>query len=173
MFLKMHFSIQTQPTPTPVQDHKEFGSAPQGHRTHIHRNLLQEDDQKRMQALKTRINWTEIISVQIRICNPKRHKVTCLWLRQKNTKRFLKTLQGLSILTRRWENTVSSCLLFWAEGEHRGTRGSHTKEGTPQGSVPVAAALWHQKYQSCFLQAPQRTPSIPWQAPQALWYYKG
>lgn len=62
---------------------------------------------------------TEIISVQITICNPKRHKVTCLWLRQKKkkTKIFLKTLQSLSILTRRWENTVSSCLLLWAEGE--------------------------------------------------------
>lgn len=64
------------------------------------------------------------------------------------------------------EKTVSSCLLFWAEGEHRGTRWNHTEEGTPQGSVPATAAPWHKKYQSCFLQAPQRTSSIPWQDPK-------
>lgn len=48
----MHFNIQTQATLTPVQDHKEFGSAPQGHRPHIHRNLLQEDDQIGCRHLK-------------------------------------------------------------------------------------------------------------------------
>lgn len=163
----MRFCTQTQPINsrteilTPVQDHTDFKSAPLGHRPHLHRLLLQKEDQKRMQPFK---KYLTKLSKIIKVPKSKSaiQKGICPWMGEKKIpQHFLKSFQCLSILTSRWENTVflptcSSSEQWASKGpkiqphkEKVCHRVLYQPELRDEGTV-----LWHEKYQSVLLQAP-------------------
>lgn len=174
----MHFCTQTQPTNscteilTPVQDHTDFKSAPLGHRPHLHRLLLQKEDQKRMRPFK---KYLTKLSKMIKVPKSKSAIQKGIkafvhgWGKKKILQRFLKSFQGLSILTSRWENTVflpacSSSEQWASKGPkiqpHKGRYATWfctNRQLRDEGTV-----LQHEKYQSVLLRAPHRIPSNSW-----------
>lgn len=158
----------------PEQGHKDFKSAPLGNRPHLHGNFLQKEYRKRMQHLKQDLSK---LSKMIKVSKSKSAiqkgvKAFVHGWGKKNPAKFPEIVSGFEHSNQKMRKYRVSCrLLFWAVGQHRSPRFSHTKEGMPHGSVPtnssVMKALFcdtrNTRASSC--EHHTKYLQIPWQAP--------